>query len=131
MASGGVELQGVEQMLANIRQKLNSGVHRVENQGLRAAGEIVAAAQREKVVRSNIDHVHIEDDIKVSNVRRDGYMGQRFILIGPGKKTGWRAHFLEYGTKKTPAQPFVYPAFHENKARLSQVIAITMRKGMG
>lgn len=128
MASG-VELQGVDKMLATIRQKINSGVERVENQGLRAAGEIVAAAQREKVARSNIDHVHIEEDIKVSNVRREG--GQRFVLIGPGKKTGWRAHFLEYGTKSTVAQPFIYPAFHENKARLAQVIAISMRKGMG
>lgn len=128
MASG-VELQGVDQMLATIRQKLNSGVQRVENQGLRAAGEIVAAAQREKVAVSSVEHVHIKDDIVVSNVRRDG--GQRFVLVGPGKKTGWRAHFLEYGTKNTPAQPFIYPAFHENKARLSQVIAIAMRKGMG
>lgn len=127
MASG-VELQGVDQMLATIRQKLNSGVQSVENQGLRAAGEIVAAAQREKVAVSNVEHVHIKDDITVSNARREG--GQRFVLVGPGKKTGWRAHFLECGTKSAPAQPFIYPAFHENKARLSQVIAIAMRKGM-
>lgn len=127
--ANGVELQGVEQMLATIRQKLSSGVQRVENQGLRAAGEIVAAAQREKVAVSSIEHVHIKDDIKVSNVRREG--GQRFVLVGVGKQTGWRAHFLEYGTKNTPAQPFVYPVFHENKAQISQVIAISMRKGMG
>ena len=128
MASG-IELQGVEKMLATIQQKLSSGVQRLENQGLRAAGELVAASQREHVVVSSIEHVHIRDDIKVSNVRRDG--GQRFVVIGPGRQTGWRAHFLEYGTKQTPAQPFIYPAFHENKDRISQIIAISFRKGMG
>jgi len=128
MASG-IELQGVEKMLATIQQKLSSGVQRLENQGLRAAGELVAASQREHVVVSSIEHVHIRDDIKVSNVRRDG--GQRFVVIGPGRQTGWRAHFLEYGTKITPAQPFIYPAFHENKDHISQIIAISFRKGMG
>lgn len=92
----GVELIGVDQMLGSIRQKLNSGVDRLENQGLRAAGEIFADAQREKVAVSTVDHVHIRDDIKVSNVRRD--MGERYVNIGPGIKTGWRAHFLEFGT---------------------------------
>ncbi|MGW8823356.1 HK97-gp10 family putative phage morphogenesis protein [Paenibacillus lautus] len=124
----GVELIGVEQMLGSIRQKLNSGVDRLENQGLRAAGEIFADAQREKVAVSTVDHVHIRDDIKVSNVRRD--MGERYVNIGPGIKTGWRAHFLEFGTRKTPAQPFIYPAFHENRERVAQLLASYMRGGM-
>lgn len=123
-----VELQGVEQMLSIIRQKINSGVERVENQGLRAAGEIIATAQREKVAVSTIEHVHIKDTIGVSNVRRGD--GMRFVLIGASKETAWRVHFLEYGTKKQPAQPFIYPSFHENKARVSQLIAIEMRRGM-
>lgn len=127
MASG-IELQGADQMVAMIRQKLSSGVQRLENQGLKAAGEILADAQREKVVVSTIEHVHIRDSITVSNVRRGD--GLRFVLIGPGKETSWRAHFLEYGTKKAPAQPFIYPSFHENKSRVSQLLAATFKGGM-
>jgi len=115
-------------MLQSIRQKLKSGVERLENQGLRAGGEIFAESQREKVAVSNIKHLHMEDDIKVSNVRRD--MGMRYVNIGPGIKTGWRAHFLEIGTRQHPAQPFIYPAFHENKQRVSQLLASYMRGGM-
>ncbi|MGM1048401.1 MAG: HK97-gp10 family putative phage morphogenesis protein [Bacillota bacterium] len=129
----GAELQGVDQMLASIRQKLSSGVQRLENQGLRAAGEILASAQREKVVESKIDRVHsvhIKEDIRVSNVRRDGYMGERYVLVGTSKKTSWRVHFEEFGTKKTPARPFIYPSFHENKDRITQLFAAVLKGGM-
>lgn len=123
-----VKLEGVEQMLESIRSKLSSGVMRVENQGLRAAGEILADAQREKVKRSDIEHTHIQDDIKVSNVRRGD--GIRYITVGPGKKTAWRARFLEDGTRNMPAQPFIYPAAHENKALIAQLLASYYRRGM-
>ncbi|MYX18861.1 hypothetical protein GTY77_02045 [Streptomyces sp. SID8380] len=123
-----VDIEGVERMLATIRQKINSGVERMENQGLRAAGEIIATSQREKVAVSTIEHVHIKDTIKVSNVRRGD--GMRYVLIGASKETAWRVHFLENGTKRQPAQPFIYPSFHENKARISQFMSIEMRRGM-
>lgn len=127
----GAELQGVDQMLVSIRQKLQSGVQSLENQGLRAAGEILADAQRERVVVSDKTHgVHIRDDIKVSNVRRDGLEGSRYVLVGATKKTSWRIHFVELGTKKVPARPFIYPSFHENKARIAQLFAAVQRRGM-
>ena len=128
-----VELQGSEQMMAAIRQKLMSGVQRLENQGLRAAGEIIADAQRSIVVESDIERVHsvhIKDDIKVSGVRRDGEMGERYILIGTSRKTSWRVHFVEYGTKKVAPRPFIYPAFHENKDRIAQLLAGALKRGM-
>lgn len=124
----GVELQGVDEMLAAIRRKLASGVMQLENQGLREAGEIIAEAQREKVAVSNINHEHIKDDIRVSGVRRED--GLRYVLVGASKKTAWRLHFLEFGTKKMPPQPFVFPSYQENKDRVSALLAGTFRKGV-
>ncbi|OAB48461.1 HK97-gp10 family putative phage morphogenesis protein [Paenibacillus antarcticus] len=124
----GVELQGVDQMLESIRRKMNSGIFRLENQGLREGGEIFAEGQREKVSVSSIDHLHMRDDINVSPVRRED--GLRFVTIGPGNKTKWRAHFDEYGTKNHSARPFIYPSFHENKSRVSQFLSAEFRKGM-
>ncbi|MGF6356763.1 HK97 gp10 family phage protein [Paenibacillus sp. 4624] len=123
-----IELQGVEQMLSAIRQKLGEGAKSLENSTLRAGGEIFAAGQREKVAVSNIDHLHIRDDIKVSGVRADD--GDKYVAVGPGKKTGWRAHFLEFGTSKMPAQPFIYPSFHEQKSKVAQFIAAELRKAL-
>lgn len=123
-----VELLGVEAMLSSIRNKIASGVQNLENEGLRASGEIIAEAQREKVAVSNYNHEHIKDDIKVSGVRRGD--GLRYVLIGTSKKTSWRLHFLEFGTKSTPPQPFIIPSFQENKDRIASVLANAQRKGM-
>ncbi|PWW37399.1 MULTISPECIES: HK97-gp10 family putative phage morphogenesis protein [Paenibacillus] len=126
--AGRVELQGVEQMLAAIRQKMGDGAKTLENKALREGGEIFAAAQRESVAVSGYNHLHIKDDIKVSSVRSKN--GDKYVAIGPGKATGWRAHFLEFGTSKMPAQPFIYPSFHEQKARVAQFMASEFSKAM-
>ncbi len=124
----GVELQGVDQMIADIQKKLASGVARLENQGLREAGEIMAEGQRDHVAVSKIDHLHMKEDIRVSRVQRID--GLRVIKIGPGKETAWRAHFIEYGSQQSPAQPFIYPSFHENKERVTRLLANVQREGM-
>lgn len=126
--AGRVELQGVEQMLAAIRQKMGDGAKTLENKALREGGQIFATAQRDKVPVSNIDHLHIRDDIKVSGVRSKD--GDKYVAIGPGKDTGWRAHFLEFGTSKMNAQPFIYPSFHEQKARVAQFMAAELRAAL-
>lgn len=123
-----VELQGVDGMLQSLRAKLGAGADRLENEGLQGAGEIIAEAQKERVARSNKADIHMQDDIKVSRVRRRN--GVKFVLIGPGPKTGWRAHFLEYGTKKMSAQPFIYPAFQESKAAAEQHLIGEFQKGV-
>ncbi|MFW5437116.1 HK97-gp10 family putative phage morphogenesis protein [Paenibacillus apiarius] len=128
MAEGKVELQGINEMLHALRSKMGSGAARLEHKALQEGGEIIAAAQREKVAVSDKASLHMRDDIKVSRVRRQD--GVKFVLIGPGKGTGWRAHFLEFGTKKTPAQPFIYPAFHEQKAAVERHMAREFQIGV-
>lgn len=126
----GIEITGVDEWLETLRRKLGAASERVENKGLRAGGEIMAESMREKAPYDDdkVDGVHLREDIKVSGIRR--HDGIKYVLIGPGKKTGWRAHFPEFGTKLMLAQPFVYPAFHEKKAEALQVIADYYRKGL-
>lgn len=128
MAEGRIELQGINEMLQALRSKLGAGAARLENKALQAGGEIIAEAQRERVAVSDKASLHMRDDIKVSRVRRQD--GVKFVLIGPGKETGWRAHFLEFGTKKAPAQPFIYPAFHEQKGAVEQHMIGEFKRGV-
>ncbi|MFW5438745.1 HK97-gp10 family putative phage morphogenesis protein [Paenibacillus apiarius] len=124
----GIDLQGIDQMLASLRQKVKKGADRLESQALRAAGEPMAEAMRGRVNVSDSRYTHMRDDIKVSRViRRDGV---KSVLIGPGRKTGWRAHFLEYGTSKMTAKPFAEPAFYETKNEAIQILADELRKGL-
>ncbi|MEO2212123.1 HK97-gp10 family putative phage morphogenesis protein [Paenibacillus amylolyticus] len=116
-----MEMIGINEMLAAIRQKMGNAAENLEKKTLREGGAIFAQAQSESVAVSNINHLHIKDDIKVSGVKSND--GDKYVAIGPGRKTGWRAHFLEYGTSKMPAQPFIYPSFHEQKAKVAQFMA--------
>lgn len=126
--SGSAELLNVDQMLAEIRSRLASGADKIEKKALREGGEIFAEAQRAMAPYSNRDSIHIRDNIKVSGVKQDD--GDKFVLIGPVKKVGWRVHFSEFGTVKSAAQPFIYPSFHENKARVARFMADEFREGL-
>lgn len=47
--------------------------------------------------------------------------GRVEVDIGPNRKA-WYAHFLEYGTSKMPAKPFLRPAIDENRDTASREI---------
>lgn len=129
MARNGIELTGIDELLNQLRRKLQNASARVENKALQAAGEPIAEAMREKVNRSGYKYAyHIKDNIRVSRVQRRE--GVKYVLIGPTKKVGWRAHFLEFGTSKMSARPFAEPSFHEKKGEALQILADEMRKGL-
>ena len=126
-----IKIEGIPELLTAIRVKLGKAAERVENRGLRMAGEVIAEEMRSRVNVSNKsgpDYTHIRDDIKVSGVRRKE--GDKHVLVGPGKETGWRARFLEFGTVKMAARPFIYPAFEAKKDEAMAVMAEEFRKGL-
>lgn len=53
------------------------------------------------------------------------------IFIGPSQQgPAFRAHFLEYGTSKMSAKPFMRPTFEQEKSRLEQIIKDEIRRGL-
>lgn len=118
--------------LAEIRSRLGNAAARLENKGLRAAGQPIADAQKSIVVKSNKGGraPHIKDDIRVSGVRRDTIAGTRYILIGGTKLTKWRHHFLEFGSSKQNPQPFITPGFNAGKDAALQTLIAEFRRGL-
>ena len=54
------------------------------------------------------------------------------IQIGPSQQgPAFRAHFVEFGTSKMPAQPFMRPAFEQSKSTIENIMASEIRKGLG
>lgn len=127
MSKGRIELQGVDELLADIRKRLGNGAARLENRGLRKAGQPIAEAMKTHINRSN-QAPHLRDDIRVSGVRRKD--GKRYVLIGAGKKTGWRGHFLEFGTVKMAPKPWAGPGFEEGKGQAIQTLVEEYRGGI-
>lgn len=66
------------------------------------------------------EHKHLADDIQVGSIEQ---RGRHYSLkIGPSKETGWRARFLEYGTRLMAAVPFLRPARSKNRRLVKETI---------
>jgi len=123
-----MELQGMDELLQTL-QSIDRNVSKIENNALKASAQPVAEEMRDLVVVSSIDHEHIRDDIQVSGIKSNE--GVKYVEIGPGKKTNWRAKFLEFGTSKMPAKPFVQIAYEHKKQDAVQIIAQEIREELG
>lgn len=141
----GIELQGVDQMLDDIRRKLGNASARLENRGLRKAGEPIAEEMRSRAPRSDTPRqakpsqpsqswrtgLHGADNIKLSRIMRKD--GQKYILIGIQRGDMSRYFYLkffEFGTSKLDKQPWAEPAFHARKKEALQTLADEYRKGL-
>lgn len=122
-----LSLEGLDELLAAIEQK-GLKLSKVESTALKAAAEPVASDMRSMVLVSDLDHKHIRDDIQVSNVKTTG--GIKYVTVGPGKPTNWRAKFIELGTSKMSAEPFMGPAYEQNKANITQIIRQVLKEAL-
>ncbi|EZP75006.1 hypothetical protein H839_15938 [Parageobacillus genomosp. 1] len=99
------EFDGLDEIIEHFSD-MDPRVEEADAKALKAGGEVIAKYQRELVNRSDKDQPHIQDNITVSKpyVDKDG---GKYVTVGPNKKVAWRAKFLEYGTSKMPAYPFI------------------------
>lgn len=98
------EMTGLEGTM-NFFEKLGEDAEKVEDQALKAGGEVIKKYQIANVNRSHKAQPHIQDNITVGRPKEtdEGKMAE----VGPNRKVAWRAKFLEYGTSKMPAYPFI------------------------
>lgn len=119
-----VELEGMESLLAEV-ERLGQAGSRIENKALREAGEIVKEAiKREAPERTGT----LKRSIEVSRVKTKD--GVKCVEVGPGKD-GWYGKFLEFGTVKMKAKPFMAPGYETSKDEAMQKIEEELWKGLG
>lgn len=83
--------------------------------------------------------------IRDRNPGRENGAAERYVVTVRKKRMGknsnalfrvlkggdaWYAHFVEYGTSKQPAQPFLRPAFESKKHEALQVFVTELSKGV-
>ena len=98
--------------LLNRLQKLGASAEVIENQALKAGAEIVQVAASAKVAKSPHTKEHLMDNIVISNIKKQD--GAKCIHVGPHPQFFY-SRFLEFGTSKMQARPFLYPAMVETE----------------
>ena len=91
----------------------------------------VRSKMRERVPQDTKD---LRKSIQTNSwfIERQGGALDIFVRTGPtfrgkGRKRGWKAHFLELGTSRTDAQPFVLPVFNQVKSILPKKFTAALR----
>ncbi len=119
-----LELEGIENLLTEV-EKLGQAGSRIENKALREAGEVVKEAIQMAAPRRTGT---LKASIAVSNVKTKD--GVKQVEVGPGKD-GWYGKFVEFGTVKMRAKPFMAPGYEVSKSEAMAAIEKELKKGLG
>lgn len=121
-----LELEGVNEIL----DKLKMLDQRMQNKAIKEALELAAVPIADDAVKTNsfTDRTgKLRDAIKVGDIKTSN--GVKYILIGVGKSDRSKAFygkFLEWGTSKMSARPFMGPAYLANKDEAKAIIKATL-----
>ncbi|AKC63166.1 HK97-gp10 family putative phage morphogenesis protein [Clostridium tepidum] len=123
-----MELDGLDELIRKVQDMGKAGV-RVENAALKKAGELIVEEAKNNVP---VKTEKLKKGLKVSGVRKKG--GNKFVLAGIQKGDNSKifyGKFLEFGTSKMKAQPFMGPAYESKKEEAKEIIKDELRKGLG
>ncbi|NRY61512.1 HK97-gp10 family putative phage morphogenesis protein [Clostridium beijerinckii] len=124
-----IELTGVDEIL-NKLQQIGTNISRLENKALKNAAEPVL--EDAKVTNAFNDRSgRLRKGLKISNIKNKE--GMKYVLVGVDKSDNSKifyGKFLEFGTSKISARPFLQPAYEKNKDNIQQTIAKTLKEGL-
>ena len=122
-----IELSGVDEIL-NRLQQIGANVSRLENQALRNAAEpVLEDAKANAPVRTG----KLKEGLKISSIKTKE--GMKYILVGVDKSDNSKifyGKFVEFGTTKMSARPFLGPAYEKNKREIVETIKDKLKEGL-
>lgn len=122
-----IELQGVDEIL-NKLQSIGVNVGKLENKALRnAAKPVLEDAKVNAPVRTG----KLKKGLKITRVKKKE--GVKYILVGVDRGDNseiFYGKFIEFGTSKMTARPFMQPAYEKNKDNIKRTIAETLKEGL-
>ena len=132
-----INVDGMEELMQRLKQ-MGDKTGKIENNAIKKAASIVQESASRKAPRSlkisknNYGRGHLSDNIGISSVKnKEGY---RYVEVGPQKADRspyYYGKFLEWGTSKMKARPFMQPAYEENKKEILDTIKEELKGGLG
>lgn len=119
-----LSLSDVDALLRRMEQ-IGQVSERIKEEALLAGAEVLRAKIAEMAKRSPIvDKPHLAENIIISAIE-DGKLD-----VGP-HKSFFYGLYLELGTSKMDAQPFMQPAFDASRSQIEDAMKAVLRQGMG
>ena len=106
-----------------IEKKLNRNI----SKAMKVAAELLKTEIESTVALSDIEHLHIKDDITVSKLMNKA--GEKAITVGPDK-TAYRAKFLEFGTENMKARPFMTKAYKNKEKQIEALLSTVISQSI-
>lgn len=122
-----IELTGVKEILERL-QNIGANVGRLENQALKNAAEPVLQDAKTNVL---VKTGKLKKGLKISNIKKKN--GIKYIQVGVDRGDNsevFYGKFIEFGTSKMAARPFLQPAYEKNKDTIRETIAETLKEGL-
>lgn len=120
---------------SNIEDELKimaKAVGEVEDSIILKSTQLVRERMRQRVRVSKISspsYLHIRDDIRMSRLK-DDKMGTKYRELYGGPKTGFKWKYLEFGTVKMDAIPFMQPSLDDTENERKQIAYEELRKAI-
>ncbi|CAH0435504.1 hypothetical protein CQ395_08750 [Clostridium neonatale] len=124
-----IELEGVDEIL-NKLQQIGNNISRLENKALKNAAQPVLDDAKSSNA-FNDRSGNLRKNLKISSIKSKE--GMKYVLVGIDKSDNSKIYygkFLEFGTSKMSAKPFMQPAYEKNKDNIQKTIAETLKEGL-
>lgn len=118
-----IELEGMDELIKQINAIGERVATRAENKALREGAEILRAAISKRAPRRTD---RLSKSIEKSNVKRSKE-GVKYIEVGPNRSAFYGV-FLEFGTSKMAARPFIGPALEEKQKEIFDAMGNVLRE---
>lgn len=128
--SADMEVKGMDELIERIKE-MGPKSSKIQNQALRKAAEpILEDAVSTKAFKDRSGDGR--EGIKIGRPKSKG--DTKYILVGIDKSDVseiFYMKFIEYGTSKLPARPFLRPALLRNKDKAYEIMREELKKGLG
>jgi HK97 gp10 family phage protein len=123
-----IELEGMGALLAKLEDMSTKVAKDITKNALTKAGEYL-----EEEIKKEAPNLtgNLIKSIKVSPIKTRTKGGIKFVWVGDVDRKAEYSWCVEYGTSKTPADPFMARAFNKNKSKVKEIIAEELKRGLG
>jgi len=131
-----VTVEGLEEIQEALA-KMGAGKNAIVDKALKKGVEIVKDEMSRRAPRGEgmggyKGTGHLKDNIAVSNIEDESGVRAIYAGVKKGDNSNWfYAKFLEWGTVKMKAQPFMQPSYNSKKNKAFKLICDSIKGDLG